>query len=67
MASSDVLAIEPLALDDVADGLALSDAAGWNQNADDCLNRLDLRLAQQGKPPKDRTGLRQPIELFSLT
>lgn len=37
-----------------------------NQNADDCLNRLDLRLAAQGKPPKDRTGLRQPIELFSV-
>ena len=37
-----------------------------NQNADDCLNRLDLRLAQQGKPPKDRTGLRAPIELFSV-
>jgi radical SAM family uncharacterized protein len=37
-----------------------------NQNAEDCLNRLDLRLAQQGKPPKDRTGLRQPIELFSV-
>ena len=35
MASSDVLAIEPLARDDVAGGLALSDAAGWNQNADD--------------------------------
>jgi len=35
MASSDVLAIERLTLDDVAGGLALSDAAGWNQNADD--------------------------------
>jgi len=35
MASSDVLAIEPLARDDVAGGLALSDAAGWNQTADD--------------------------------
>jgi GNAT superfamily N-acetyltransferase len=35
MASSDVLAIERLSLDDVAGGLALSDAAGWNQNADD--------------------------------
>ena len=35
MASSDVLAIERLALDDVAGGLALSDAAGWNQSADD--------------------------------
>jgi len=35
MASSDVLAIERLGLDDVAGGLALSDAAGWNQNADD--------------------------------
>jgi radical SAM family uncharacterized protein len=38
-----------------------------NQNADDCLNRLDLRLAAQGKRPKDRTGLRQPIEMFSLS
>jgi len=37
-----------------------------NMNADDCLNRLDLRLAAAGKPPKDRTGLRQPIELFSI-
>ena len=35
MASSDVLVIERLALDDVAGGLALSDAAGWNQSADD--------------------------------
>src|SRR5947208_992421 len=35
MASSDVLAIERLAADDVAGGLALSDAAGWNQSADD--------------------------------
>jgi len=35
MASSDVLAIERLTLDDVAGGLALSDAAGWNQSADD--------------------------------
>jgi len=35
MASSEVLAIEPLAADDVAGGLALSDAAGWNQSADD--------------------------------
>src|SRR5512144_2156221 len=35
MASSDVLAIERLALDDIAGGLALSDAAGWNQSADD--------------------------------
>jgi len=35
MASSDVLAIERLALDDVAGGLALSDGAGWNQSADD--------------------------------
>src|SRR5437763_5289232 len=30
-----------------------------NQNAEDCLKRLDLRLAQQGKPAKDRTGLIQ--------
>ena len=36
-----------------------------NQNADDCLDRFDLRLAQQGKPPQDRSQLRQPIELFS--
>lgn len=35
MASSEVLAIERLGLGDVAGGLALSDAAGWNQNADD--------------------------------
>ena len=35
MASSDVLVIERLALDDVTGGLALSDAAGWNQSADD--------------------------------
>jgi len=35
MASSDVLAIERLRLDDVAAGLALSDAVGWNQTADD--------------------------------
>lgn len=38
-----------------------------NQNAEDCLNRFDLRLAAQGKPPKDRSGLLQPIEMFSLT
>jgi GNAT superfamily N-acetyltransferase len=35
MASSDVLAIERLGASDVAGGLALSDAAGWNQSADD--------------------------------
>ena len=35
MASSDVLAIERLSADDVAGGLALSDAAGWNQTDDD--------------------------------
>jgi GNAT superfamily N-acetyltransferase len=35
MASSDVLAIERLGAGDVAGGLALSDAAGWNQSADD--------------------------------
>jgi radical SAM family uncharacterized protein len=38
-----------------------------NQNADDCLNRFDLRLAAKGKPPATRTGLIQPIEMFSLT
>jgi radical SAM family uncharacterized protein len=38
-----------------------------NQNAEDCLGRLDLRLAAQGKPPKDRTGLIQPIEMFTLS
>jgi hypothetical protein len=38
-----------------------------NQNADDCLDRLDLRLAASGKPAKDRTGLMRPIEMFSLT
>ena len=37
-----------------------------NMNAEDCLNRFDLRLAAQGKPPKDRTGLIQPIELFTV-
>ena len=35
MASSDVLAIERLSTGDIAAGLALSDAAGWNQTADD--------------------------------
>ena len=38
-----------------------------NQNADDCLNRLDLRLATKGKPPIERKGLIAPIEMFSLT
>lgn len=36
-----------------------------NQNADDCLDRFDLRLAERGKPPQDRNQLKQPIELFS--
>jgi GNAT superfamily N-acetyltransferase len=35
MAGSEALAIERLGLGDVAGGLALSDAAGWNQTADD--------------------------------
>jgi len=35
MASSDVIAIERLDANDVAGGLALSDAAGWNQSGDD--------------------------------
>ncbi len=35
MATSDALAIERLGAGDVEAGLALSDAAGWNQNADD--------------------------------
>jgi GNAT superfamily N-acetyltransferase len=35
MASSEALAIERLVLADVAGGLALSDAAAWNQSADD--------------------------------
>jgi len=35
MASSEALAIERLGPADVAGGLALSDAAGWNQTADD--------------------------------
>jgi GNAT superfamily N-acetyltransferase len=35
MASSDVLLVERLAAEDVAGGLTLSDAAGWNQSADD--------------------------------
>ena len=37
-----------------------------NQNADDCLDRFDLRLAEKGKPPQNRTGLISPIEMFSL-
>jgi radical SAM family uncharacterized protein len=37
-----------------------------NQNAEDCLNRFDLRLAAKGKPPQDRTGLIKPIDMFSL-
>jgi radical SAM family uncharacterized protein len=37
-----------------------------NQNAEDCLNRFDLRLAERGKPPTDRSGLIKPIEMFSL-
>jgi radical SAM superfamily enzyme YgiQ (UPF0313 family) len=37
-----------------------------NQNADDCLDRLDLRLASKGKPPVDRTGLVRPIEMFTV-
>ncbi len=37
-----------------------------NQNAEDCLNRFDLRLAEKGKPPVERTGLVKPIEMFSL-
>ena len=28
-----------------------------SQNADDCLNRFDLRLAAKGKPPQERKGL----------
>ena len=38
-----------------------------NQNADDCLDRFDLRLAAKGKPTQDRTGLMKPIEMFSLS
>jgi radical SAM family uncharacterized protein len=38
-----------------------------NQNAEDCLNRFDLRLAAKGKPPQDRSGLIKPIEMFSLS
>jgi len=38
-----------------------------NQNADDCLNRFDLRLAAKGKPPQGRSGLIKPIEMFSLS
>jgi len=37
-----------------------------NQNAEDCLNRLDLRLAAKGKAPVAREGLIRPIEMFSL-
>ena len=36
------------------------------QNAEDCLNRLDLRLAAKGKAPQDREGLIRPIEMFSI-
>ena len=35
MAASEALAIEPIGAGDVASGLALSDAAGWNQTAAD--------------------------------
>lgn len=35
MAASEALAIERLGAEDVAAALSLSDAAGWNQNADD--------------------------------
>ncbi|MEO5845313.1 MAG: GNAT family N-acetyltransferase, partial [Caldimonas sp.] len=45
MASSEVLAIERLDLGDVAGGLALSDAAGWNQNADDWSFFIDAGVA----------------------
>jgi hypothetical protein len=38
-----------------------------NMNAEDCLNRLDLRLAAKGKPPIEREGLIRPIEMFTLT
>ena len=38
-----------------------------NQNAEDCLNRFDLRLAAQGKAPANREGLIRPIEMFSLS
>jgi radical SAM family uncharacterized protein len=37
-----------------------------NQNAEDCLSRLDLRLASKGKAPVAREGLIRPIEMFSL-
>jgi radical SAM family uncharacterized protein len=37
-----------------------------NQNAEDCLNRLDLRLAAKGKPPMERDGLIRPIEMFTI-
>jgi radical SAM family uncharacterized protein len=37
-----------------------------SQNAEDCLNRLDLKLAQKGKPPQDRDGLIRPIEMFTI-
>ncbi len=35
MATSDALAIDRLGVEDIAGGLALSDAAGWNQSAED--------------------------------
>ena len=35
MAASEALSLVALSLSDVAGGLALSDAAGWNQSADD--------------------------------
>ena len=38
------------------------------QNAEDCLNRLDLRLAAKGKAPQDREGLIRPMGMSrSLT
>lgn len=37
-----------------------------NQNAEDCLNRLDLKLEAAGKPKKPREGLIRPIEMFSI-
>jgi hypothetical protein len=37
-----------------------------NQNAEDCLNRLDLKMEAAGKPKVVREGLIRPIEMFSV-
>jgi radical SAM family uncharacterized protein len=37
-----------------------------NQNAEDCLNRLDLKMEAVGKPKVVREGLIRPIEMFTI-